>query len=83
MKNVEDFVSKHLTEERLTQGWNWLAEMKMPQNETSTGNFIKWLFNDIIKEEIDELTASGLTTKDLGGAVAKNSKLWFFKKIGL
>lgn len=82
MKSIEDFVNKHLSEERLIQAWNWLGEQKKPQDETSTGDFIKWLFNDIIKEESDELTASGLTVKDLGGVVAKTAKIWFFKKLG-
>lgn len=82
MKSIEDFVNKHLSEERLTQAWNWLGEQKKAQDETSTGDFIKWLFNDIIKEESDELTASGLTVKDLGGVVAKHAKIWFFKKLG-
>ena len=81
MANIDAFIDKHLSEERLTQAWNWLGEMKKPQTEISTGEFIKWLFNDIIKEESDELTASGLTTKDLGGAVAKKSKIWFFNKV--
>jgi RNA ligase len=82
MANIEAFVSKHLSEERLMQAYNWLGEQKKSKDETSTGEFIKWLFNDIIKEESDELTASGLTTKDLGGVVAKNAKIWYFKKIG-
>ena len=81
MANIDAFVDKHLSEERLVQGWNWLAEMKKPQTEVSTGEYIKWLFNDIIKEEADELTASGLTVKDLGGAVAKKAKIWFFTKL--
>lgn len=82
MKSIEDFVGKHLSEERLTQAYNWLGEQKKPQDEKSTGDFIKWLFNDIIKEESDELTASGLTVKELGGVVAKQARIWYFKKIG-
>lgn len=82
MASIDAFVDKHLSEERLMQSWNALAEQKKPQDEKSTGDFIKWLFNDIIKEEADELAASGLTTKDLGGAVAKKARLWFFAKLG-
>lgn len=81
MKSIEDFVDKHLSEERLVQGWNWLKEQGKPQTEVSTGDFIKWLFNDIIKEEADELTASGLTVKELGGVISKKAKIWFFTKI--
>jgi hypothetical protein len=81
MANIEAFVAKHANEERLTQGFNWLKENGLAQDETKTGDFIRWVFNDIIKEEADELTANGLTVKELGGAVNKAARLWYFAKI--
>lgn len=80
MASIEAFVDKHVNEGRLMQAWNYLAENKIEQDEKATGTFIKWIFNDIIKEEKDELLASGLTEKNLGGAVAKKAKNWFFAK---
>ena len=81
MANIDAFVDKHLSEERLVQGWNWLIEMKHPLTEASTGIYLKWIFNDIVKEENDELIGSGLTQKDLGGALSKKARIWFFTKI--
>jgi hypothetical protein len=81
MANIDAFIDKHLSEERLVQGWNWLIEMKHPLTEASTGIYLKWIFNDVIKEENDELIGSGLTQKDLGGALSKKARIWFFTKI--
>jgi hypothetical protein len=81
LANIEAFVEKHMSEERLMQAWHWLAEQGKPQDQVSTGDFIRWIFNDILKEEADELTASGLTAKDLGTVVSKPARNWFFAKI--
>jgi len=82
MKSIEDFVAKHANEERLMQAYNWLKEQGKEVTEKETGEFIRWVFNDILKEEKDELEGSGLTQKDLGGAVAKVAKNWYFAKLG-
>lgn len=81
MKSIEDFVAKHTSEERLTQAYNWVIEQFKEATDKQTGDFIRWVFNDILKEEKDELEGSGLTQKDLGGAVAKVARIWYFKKL--
>ncbi len=82
MNNINEFVDKHVHEGRLNQGWNWLAEMKKPQEVKSTGDFIKWVTVDVLKEEKDELVASGLTEKELNGAVSTKARRWFMGKLG-
>lgn len=81
MKNIESFVDKHVNEERLMQGYNYLHENKKFDYERSLGEYLRWVFNDIMKEEADELAASGLSQKELGGAVSKRAKIWYFEKI--
>lgn len=83
MKSIEDFVTKVVDEGRLTQGWNYLHENKLFDFEKSMGVFLKWIFNDVIKEEKDTFEASGLKEKDLGGAIAKCAKRWYFEKLSL
>ena len=46
-----------------------------------TGEFLKAMFADIIKEELDLLAENGLTLKDINGKVAKISKVWFMNKL--
>lgn len=81
MKSVEEFVEKTTTEERLMQGWNYLHENKLFDHEKSTGAFLSWIFNDILKEESDTLEASGLNRKDVSGVVAKKARTWYLTKI--
>ncbi len=81
MKSINDFVDKHVNEERLMQSWNWLAENKKEQTEKSTGDFIRWVHEDVLKEESDELEASGLTKKDLGSVLSRKARGWFLNKV--
>lgn len=80
-KSVDDFVARCVHEGRLQQGFNWLAENKHEQTEKSTGLFIKWVTNDVLKEEMDTLTASGLTPKDINGNVSSVARKWYFAKL--
>lgn len=81
MKSINEFIEKTVDEERLNQAWNHLQENKLFDYEKSLGIFLKWIFNDVIKEEKDTLEASGLKEKELGGAIAKKAKVWYFEKL--
>jgi len=83
VKSIEEFVEKTVTEERLMQGWNHLHENKLFDYEKSTGIFLSWIFNDIMKEEGDTLEASGLGRKDFSGIAAKKSRNWYLQKVNL
>lgn len=81
VKNTQDYVQKHTHEGRLQQGWNWLAENKKSQDKKSTPDFLRWVVNDVEKEERDEREASGLTGKDVNTNISRAARDWFFKKI--
>jgi hypothetical protein len=81
VKDIQDYVSRNVSEERLTQAWNWLKENKKPQDRTSTSDFLRWMVNDIEKEEKDQREASGLTEKDVNSAISHASRNWFFQKV--
>ena len=54
IKLVTDFVSAAVTENRLEQGLkNIVNEQKKTFEMGSIGDFIRWVYNDIIKEESD------------------------------
>lgn len=46
-----------------------------------TGDVIRWMQSDIIKEELDVLTESGLTMKDVGGKIAQQTRKWFMEDL--
>lgn len=68
---------------RLDQGYDYISDVAggQPTNK-HTGDFLKWIHADVLKEETDRITANGLTWKDVAGAVSKRAKNYLFMRIG-
>lgn len=77
VNSIVEFVDTVLTESRLQQAWNELNQPTIKE----LGLFLKWINNDIVKEESDTLEASNLTIKDVGSALSKQAKQWFLTKM--
>ena len=63
--NIAEFCDNTVTESRLLQGLHWLKEEGKPLTKASLGDFIRWIYNDIIKEEIDTIVANKIDAKKL------------------
>lgn len=82
IQNLKTFVDSVVTESRLEQGLdNLVREQLKPLDMTSMGDFIRWVFNDVIKEETDTIVANGFDPKKLGGPIANAARPWFIKKV--
>lgn len=82
VKAVADFVEKSVTEARLEHGLqNLVSEQMKPFDMSSLGDFLRWVFNDILKEEADTLDASGLDRKSVSGHIAVAAKRWFIARL--
>lgn len=81
MTNIENFVSDVLTENRLKQGIEYLKEIGLDIDNTSTGEYIKWIQADILKEEGDVIENKSLDTKKVNGFIAKKAKSYLFSLI--
>jgi len=79
MKNAQEFVDSTVTENRLVQGIQTLQEMGAELSMRSTGVFLKWVFEDIMSEEKDTLTASSLDAKTVSKPISEKARKWFFK----
>jgi hypothetical protein len=78
MASLEEFVERTVTEQRLLQGVDHLREMGKELSRKSTGDFLRWVFNDIADEESDTMEASCLTQKDIGKPISTKARRWFF-----
>lgn len=76
--NARAFAEKHANNERLLQGITYLKENNKSVELTSTGEFLSWVFADIMKEQADELEKNGFTKKDVSRLIANVAKKWFF-----
>ena len=82
VENISAFVKAVATDSRLEQGiQNLVNEQKKPFAMTSMGDFIRWVHNDVLKEESDTMQASGIDPKKLGGPLAQAAKRWFVEKL--
>lgn len=81
MNSIAEFVDSTVTENRLQQGLAWLTEQGLDTELENTGAFIRWVYNDIVKEESDTIEVSKLSIKEIGYYIAKAAKTWFFKNL--
>ena len=81
VENMRQFVKSAVTEARLEQGLdNLVREQLLPFEMKSMGDFIRWVYNDVLKEEMDTIVASQIDPKKLGSAIANEARPWFIKK---
>ncbi|MCI4435947.1 MAG: hypothetical protein JHC33_03950 [Ignisphaera sp.] len=76
--SVEAFLEKCVTDNRLLQSIAFLKETNRALDVKSTGDFVRWVYNDILKEETDTIVESGLEPKDVGSAVSNKARRWYF-----
>lgn len=81
LKSIDDFVERYVDEGRCQQAYDFLKNQNVTIDETKTGDFLRWLVNDINKEEADTIVANGLTPKEINSAISKQGKRWFFEKL--
>jgi hypothetical protein len=80
LESLNAFVDYAVTELRLKQGLEKLTEMGKPLDRTSTGDFIRWVISDIVKEETDTITQNNFDVGKINPLVSKKAKNWFFEK---
>lgn len=66
---------------RLEQGFQYLRENNIAVANTSTGEYLKWIAKDILKEEEDRIAANPYPWKDVQGTVMTRAKAYFFEKL--
>jgi len=81
LENVLEFVKTTVTENRLNQGVQYLKEMQLSVDVKSTGEFLRWVVNDINKEEIDTIVKNQFDIKKVNNSVSKFAREWFMQNI--
>ena len=79
--SIDAFVGMVLTEARLEQGATAVSpDGALTYDMKLVGKFITWVTGDVEKETQDELTASGLTWKQVQKAVGDKARAWYLAK---
>lgn len=80
LASINDFVEYAVTESRLLQGLEKVfGDSELDLNKT--GDFLRWLTNDVIKEELDTLKDNGLEPKDVVKCISNKGRIWFLTQI--
>ena len=77
--NIKEFIQYAVTENRCKQSIDKLREQNLPLTRNSLGEYLRWIVNDIFKEEMDQILANGFTTKELGSPISNKARIWFFE----
>jgi len=80
VNGIKELVGNLVTESRLNQGLEQLKMQKLELSRKNVGPFLKWVVNDIIKEELDTIMGNGFEPKEIQGQVSKVARDWFFQK---
>lgn len=78
VQNIRDFVEYAVTENRLKQGLDKMKELCVPYEKSSTGIYVKWAYNDVIKEEQDTIVKNKIDPKKIGSYISKKAKNFWF-----
>jgi len=76
--DVAEFIDAFVTPARLNQGMTEGCGGQF--NKKLTGDFLKWMGNDIRKESIVELEKMGCTWKTVAARVSKKCAYWYVQK---
>jgi hypothetical protein len=79
VQDIKTFIETTVTDNRLNQGLDYLREMNLPISKTSIGTFIKWVSDDVIKEESNLLQISNLDETLVKKHISSKA-LYFIKK---
>lgn len=77
LASVKEFVEYSVTENRCNQAIEQVFAGSTPIGVESTGDFIKWVKGDIVKEEMDTMASNGLEMRDVAGPISRAASSWF------
>lgn len=74
----DELIAAIVTPNRLQQGLDLhVGEFGRELDMRSIGDFLRWVFNDVIKEEADTIAASGFDVKELGKGISDIAKRFY------
>jgi hypothetical protein len=82
IENINIFVDSVVTDNRLEQGLDIiLRERGRSFDMKSMGEFLKWVCNDIYKEEEDTIVANAYDTKKINKSITDKAKRWYMDNL--
>lgn len=81
LARAKDFADFALAERRYEQGEEYLQELgKDPKDTKNLGEFIRWVANDVIKEEGWRMEEMGTNEQDVRKVVVDRARAWYLRR---
>lgn len=77
LESIAKFVDYAVTENRLKQGLSTFVD----PTSKNTGDFLRWVVNDVFKEEEDTIVKNQLNPKKVNTAISNKARTWFLNQI--
>jgi hypothetical protein len=81
LASMDAFTDAVLTDSRLEQGYGIILADHGEVTMQHLGAFLKWVGQDVLKEESDTLEASGLERKQVMGRINNRAKQWLLPRL--
>jgi hypothetical protein len=81
IEDIRQFIDYAVTENRMQQGIDKMIEMKIPLEIKSTGEYLRWVYNDVIKEETDTIVQNQIDVKKLGSFISAKARPFWMKHL--
>lgn len=78
LSSMNDFVNYAVTENRLKQGVEFMRRNGLEISQKTTGDFLRWVVGDIVKEETDVIESNGFDQKKLNPLISTKARQWYF-----
>lgn len=81
VNSMQEFVDNVCSEARLRQGLSYFKENNIEQTSQNIGQFLKWLNNDILKEETPNIVANQFEVKKIIPMISKKAVKWYQNQV--
>jgi len=81
INSIQEFVNYAVTRNRVEQGLQTVFNSPRDYDRKRTGDFLRWIINDIMSEELDVLDKNGLESKDVNKYISTKAREMFFDEI--
>ena len=58
-----------------------IGNEKLEPSVKHTGDFLRWVISDIVKEESDRMFEAGLEPKEVNSLISKIARGWFMEEL--
>ncbi len=81
LEGMKEFIEYAVTENRMQQGIDKMIEMNIPLQLKSTSDYLRWVYNDVVKEEQDTIIKNQIDMKKLGSAVSAKARIYWMNHL--